>query len=126
VGRRFKDKEFAKKAAKSRITDETLNRAIDEADQGIVSAYLGGQVVKLRIARPGEGRRGGFRTIVAFRRHDRAFFIHLFAKNTVENIDENDLSNLKSYAELLFDLTEEQLDAAIKVGALVEISPGIK
>ena len=37
---------------------------------GLFDADLGGELLKKRIARPGEGKRGGFRTVVATNRGD--------------------------------------------------------
>ena len=45
-----------------------LLKAAKEIDQGLVDASLGGNLVKKRVARKGEGKRGGFRTIVVFQR----------------------------------------------------------
>jgi hypothetical protein len=44
------------------------------------SRNLGGGVYKQRIARKGQGKSGGFRTIIFFEAHKAAFFILGFAK----------------------------------------------
>lgn len=41
----------------------------------------GGGAIKQRIARPGQGKSGGFRTLIVFRASTRAVFVHGFAKN---------------------------------------------
>jgi len=41
-----------------------------------------------RIARTGEGKSGGYRAIVCFRRADRAFFVHGYAKSEKDNLNE--------------------------------------
>ena len=51
-----------------------------------------------RFARRGRGRFGGFRTIVVFRRGERAFFVHGFAKSDRENLRRKELSGLRSLA----------------------------
>jgi hypothetical protein len=53
----------------------------------LVGADLGGGLVKQRVARPGQGRSGGFRTIIAYHSGTRAVFLFGFAKNTRSNID---------------------------------------
>ena len=50
---------FAKKAG---IGDVVLCEAIRDAERGLIAADLGGGVIKQRIARPGQGKSGGFRT----------------------------------------------------------------
>ncbi len=42
---------------------------------------LGGGIVKQRVARPGKGKSGGYRTLILFRRGDRAIFAFGFAKS---------------------------------------------
>lgn len=121
MARIFKDEEFARRARKARLADSTLRAAVDAADAGLIAAFLGGELVKLRVARPGGGKSGGFRTILAYRREDRAFSVHLFAKNMVENIDPTELADLKDYAKILLGLTEAQIVAALKTGELEEI-----
>ena len=117
----FKDLEFARAAKKARIPDVALREAAVEADQGLVDAYLGGECIKKRIPRVGGGKRDGFRTILAFRRGERAIFIHIFAKNSIENVSKADLADLKIYAETLLGLTERGLEIAVGSGALIEI-----
>ena len=76
----FKTKAFSRFAGRERIDDAALCEAVDRARSGSVDADLGG-VIKLRIARKGGGRSGGFRTIVLFRRGDLAFFVYGFARS---------------------------------------------
>jgi hypothetical protein len=74
-------KGFARFQRKERIDDEALLRAVHEADDGLVHAYLGNGLIKQRVARRGAGKRGGYRTVIAFRRSARAvFFIGLREK----------------------------------------------
>ena len=68
----FKTKPFARFAGKERIDDATLVAAVRRAEQGLFDD-LGGGVIKLRIARRGQGKSGGFRSIVVFRSAHRAF-----------------------------------------------------
>ena len=62
----FKSKWFARFARKERITDVQLCEAIRNAEQGVIDADYGGSVIKQRIARPNEGKSGGYRSIVLF------------------------------------------------------------
>jgi hypothetical protein len=77
----FKNKAFVRFARKSAISDAMLCQAIRDADRGLIGANLGGGVIKQRIARSGEGKSGGFRTLIVFRTRERAFFVHGFPKN---------------------------------------------
>lgn len=89
--------------------------------RGLIGADLGGGVIKQRVARPGAGKSGGFRTILAFRVERHTFFIFGFAKNERENIAPNDLRDLKALAKELFALDSEQLAATLELGSLVEV-----
>ena len=124
VGRIFKDLDFAKAARKARISDEALRTAVAEADAGLVDAYLGGELVKKRVARQGSGKRDGFHTILVFRREERAFFVHLFAKNDEASLSPQDLADLKVYARTLLSLAEDGMELALESGDLVEIKNG--
>jgi hypothetical protein len=47
---------------------------------------------------PGQGKSGGFRTLIVFRAGTRAIFVHGFAKNEKDNIEEDELVALKKLA----------------------------
>jgi len=42
---------------------------------------LGGGIIKQRVARPGKGKSGGYRTVIAYRARNRAVFLFGFAKS---------------------------------------------
>lgn len=84
----FKTRPFARFADHEGIEDADLCEAIRGAEQGLIDADLGGGVIKQRIARKGQGKSGGFRSIVVFRMGERAFFVYGFAKSDRDNIDE--------------------------------------
>jgi hypothetical protein len=72
-----------------------LCEAIWEAEQGLIAADPGGGVIEQRIARSGQGKSGGFRTVIVFRAGVRAVFVHGFAKNEKDNIEKGELAALK-------------------------------
>lgn len=75
----FKTRWMARIARKAGIDDALLVEAIDRAERGLIDADLGGGVIKQRVGRSGQGRSGGYRTLIAFRFGDLAFFIYGFA-----------------------------------------------
>jgi hypothetical protein len=79
----FKNAWFARFAQKQRIPDKALLDAIERAEKGQINADLGGGVLKQRVARKGQGKTGGFRTIILYRAAERAFFVYAFAKSDV-------------------------------------------
>ena len=60
----FKSRWFQRFAKKEGIADAALQEAADRADKGQIDADLGGEVIKQRIARRGQGRSSGYRTII--------------------------------------------------------------
>lgn len=120
----FKDKQFHKWAVKEGLTDEIMAYAVAEMEKGLIDADLGGNVYKKRVARPGQGKRGSTRTIVAFKINERAFFIYGFSKSDKDNINKEELAALKRYAALLFSYSEKQIELALKVKDLMEVKYG--
>jgi len=116
----YKNKEFHKWAKKEGLNDAQLLKALDEMERGLVEADLGGNIFKKRVSL-GQGKRGGARTLLAYRKSDKAFFIYGFAKNVRANIKEIELKSLKIYAKLLLSYDEKELKKAIKEKALIQI-----
>lgn len=94
----FRNKAFARFANKAGIPDTALCQAIREAELGLISAELGSGVIKQRIARPGQGKSGGFRVLIVFKARTVAIFVHGFAKNERDNIRHDELSALRKLA----------------------------
>lgn len=112
---------FGSYARKERIGNNTLCDAIDRADRGLIDADLGGNVIKQRVARPGQGRSGGYRTVIAFRTQTRAVFLLGFAKNEQDNISNADLQDLRDAALAYLALDDKQIDHAVTEKRLSEI-----
>ena len=106
-------KEFARQARRSGLSDEGLHEAGERAEEGKVDADLGGGLIKQRVARPGRGRSGGFRTIIAYRRGAHAIFLHLFAKARQANLSEAELETLQKLAKMYDALDDAQLDELV-------------
>ena len=87
-----------------------------------VDADLGGGVIKQRVARQGQGRSGGFRVIVLYRRGEWSFFVHGFAKSDRENLRRNELRALRELANEMFGLDEPGLEAMLANGTISEVS----
>jgi hypothetical protein len=117
----FKSKWFARFARKERITDEKLCEAVKNAEHGVIDADYGGGVIKQRIARPDEGKSGGYRSIILFRCGERSFFVYGFAKNVQSNIDESDKRDFKELAKVLLATPDEDLEELTESGKFVEV-----
>lgn len=89
--------------------------------QGLVDADLGGNVVKKRVALPGQGKRGGARTIVATKMTDRWFFLYGFGKNERASIDKDELKVFQDMAKELLAFDDPQLTVALSAGEIMEV-----
>ena len=117
----FKSRWFQRFARKEGIADTILRDAVDRAQKGQIDAELGGEVIKQRIARPGQGRSKGYRTIILFRRGVKAFFVYGFAKSQRANINKDEETRFKEAAKHVLALTEKQLAELLKRSDFVEV-----
>jgi hypothetical protein len=120
----FKTRWLGRFARRFAISDAMLVEAIRRAEAGMVDADLGGGVIKQRIGRPGQGRSGGYRTLIAFRAGDRAVFLFAFAKNERDNVSANEVVTMKQLATMVLGLDERQLQQALIDGRIEEIAYG--
>lgn len=117
----YKTREFARWARKQGLHDAALVRAVREMQAGLVDADLGGGLFKKRIARPGQGKRGGIRTLVATNKSDTWFFLYGFAKNERSDIDRNEEAALKKWATVLLAMSPATLGRALMAEEIVEV-----
>jgi hypothetical protein len=117
----FKNAWFGRFARREKIKDSVLKDAVARAKRGIIDAELGGGVIKQRLARPGQGKSGGYRSIVIFQKGERAFFVYGFAKSDRENIDPYELADFKKLAKEWFAFTDQKIEAMIKNQELTEV-----
>lgn len=118
----YKLKGFARFQRKERISDASLVEAVGNAEAGLVDADLGGGLVKQRLARVGQGKRAGYRTVIAFRRGERAVFLYGFAKNERSNIDAEEREEFRRIAQSFNDMGAAQIARLIGDNELIEVS----
>jgi hypothetical protein len=119
----FKTRTLARFTRQHGIDDTSLVEAVERAVQGLVDADLGGRIIKQRVARPGQGRRGGFRMLIGIRA-DRAIFLFAFAKNERENIDKAELMTLREIVASFLNADDKAIAQALKDGTLIEVPNG--
>ncbi|MBK7471130.1 MAG: type II toxin-antitoxin system RelE/ParE family toxin [Betaproteobacteria bacterium] len=113
---------FGRFAQKERISAAALWDAVKRAGRGQIDADLGGGVIKQRIARPGEGKSRGYRSIVLFRKGEKSFFAYGFSKGDLGNIRDDEERQFKKVAKHVLDLTDAQLGDLISTGQLEEVA----
>ena len=120
----FKSIWFSRFADKEGITDSELREIANQLEAGQAGADLGGGVYKVRVARPGEGKSGGYRVIVFFRSEEKTFYHYAYRKSVRDNIDEKELRFFRKLAKRYLAMTEGQLTEAVKAREFEEIEEG--
>lgn len=113
---------FNRWARKQGLKDAALCEAVQEMTNGLFDAELGGNLLKKRIARPGQGKHGGFRTLVATNKGSLWFFVYGFAKNERSNIDNDEEAALKKLAAILLTMPPSARTIALKADELIEVN----
>ena len=112
--KKLKAKVFDRWATKENISDSDLLNAIRNIVENKSADALGGSVYKVRVPRKGEGKSGGFRTLLVYREGALAVFLHGFAKNDQGNISAAEKRDYKKLAKILYGFSSEQWAEAIK------------
>lgn len=117
----YKTKLFHRWAFGEGVDDALLRAAVAEMTQGLADA-LGGYVFKKRIPLSGRGKRGGARTLIAYKQNNVAIFMYGFSKNEQANIDANELKALRLLAKQLLSFSDADLVRAVKASELREVN----
>jgi hypothetical protein len=118
----YKTRWFDRWARKQGLFDAQLCGAIAEMEAGLFEANLGAGLFKKRIARAGQGKSAGFRTLVATRHEGRWFFVFGFAKNVRSNIDKDEEYALKRLALYLLEMSDTELETAQNAGEVIGVN----
>ena len=117
----YQTKLFARWARKAGLSAGDLTKAVREMETGLYEADLGGGVFKKRIARAGQGKRGGFRTLVATNKGNKWFFMFGWPKSERSKINAREEAALKKLAAHLLVMTPDALSRAEQNGEIMEV-----
>lgn len=120
----LKRKDFARWQAAEKLPDAALCKAVKEMESGLVDADLGGFLYKKRVARPGGGKSGGYRTLLSARIGSRYVFLHGFSKSDKANITQDEKKALQYAGKVFLELSAENLVKALQAGVLLEVCCG--
>lgn len=95
--------EFIKRARAAGMSDEDRMDIIDQlAENPEAGISLGGGLRKVRIARRGSGKSGGYRVLHFYRAPDMPLFLlTVFAKNEKANISRSEKADLVKLCDLI-------------------------
>ena len=117
----FQNAWFGRFARKEKISADALWDAVERAENGQIDANLGGGVIKQRIARPGESKSKGYRSIVLFRKGELSFFVYGFSKSELGNIRADEEAQFKKMAKHVLSMTDAQLSKLVANGQFEEV-----
>ena len=112
---------FKKLAKKANLSNHNLLESIDNIEKRLSIADLGGNLYKIRVKRAGGGKSSGFRTIVAYRKDDKAVFLYGFGKNEKSNISKTELHYFKKLGSDLLALEAKQVIDSIEKQILFDL-----
>jgi hypothetical protein len=114
----FLFKGFASFARRMHVSDEALwEVALSSPD-----ADLGGGLYKYRIARPGEGARGGGRALIAMKVGSRAVLMLGWEKKDMENVTPKELKEYREAAKIYLGYTEQEMTRWVNDNVLIELT----
>jgi hypothetical protein len=116
------DLEFDKWRRKAGLPEVAIRQAADEIVRGLVDARLGGFLLKKRVAGTNnKGKRGSYRTIIAYRDGDKMVFLHGFAKNEVGNLDRKERIALIKLGDTYIAYDSGAIDKMINLRLIIEV-----
>ena len=118
----YLSKVFSRLARREGLTDVHICQAVSEMNKGLIDANLGAGLFKKRVAIPGQGKRGSWRTLLGFQAGRKAFFLYLFSKNSQGNIEHDEMKALKRLAKYYLTLKPSEIKTALHCGELKEVN----
>jgi hypothetical protein len=113
----FVFKGFARFARRMHVSYEALWETLLSPPD----ADLGGGLYKYRIARPGEGERGGGRALIALKAGRRAVLMFGWEKKDMENITAKELKQYRDLAKIYLAYTDQEMTQWVNANVLIEI-----
>jgi len=110
----FKTKWFSRFVRKEQLDDARLAAAVREIECGLHNGDLGGHLLKKRMARAGEGKRSGYRTILVYQKGHRAVFLYGFAKNEQDSLSPVELKEFQKAARVYVRLSDADMGKALE------------
>ncbi len=118
---KLKTKWFNKWAKKNALADKDLLKTIDNISNNLGVVNLGGGLFKIRAPKVGQGKSGGFRTIIVYKENDIAVFVYGFAKTDKDSLDKEELKHFKILATDLLKIKNNEYIKLEKQGSFISL-----
>ncbi len=118
---KLKTKWFNKWAKKNAVSDNSLLKTINNLSNNLGTVELGGGLYKIRTPKIGQGKSGGFRTIVVFKEDEIVVFVYGFAKTDKDNLDKEELKYFKILAKDLLNIRKQEYIKLEKQGSFISL-----
>ncbi len=119
--RKLCTKWFKKWVRKENLQNINLLESIENLGKGLSVASLGGNIFKIRVKRPGKGKSSGYRTIVVYKKEEKAVFLYGYGKNEKSNINKAELQYFKKLGSDLLALKTKQILSSIEKQILFDL-----
>ncbi len=124
--RHFLNKSFSKKLKKElknkKINKKEYAQELFENFHKYKKDDLGAKLHKVRVAKEGKGKSGGYRNIVFWEYKKLVIAVYIFAKGDKDNLSNEEFNYLKVLAQQYEKFTEDSLNKAVKENILEEIN----
>jgi len=117
----FKTVYFHRLAEHEGMSNSQIVEIVKEVEAGLHDGDLGGGVFKKRIAIRSRGKRGGLRSIIAYKQNDKAIFLYGYAKNVQDNINRNEKEAFKKLSKAYLILNDLSIKKLLNQGELIEV-----
>lgn len=79
-------------------------------------------MIKQRVARTGEGKSSGSRSIILFQLDHRAIYVYGFEKKDRANIKSDELEAFRYLAKVILGYSEAEIAQRVEDGSLIEVN----
>ena len=122
---KLKTKWFDKWSKKNLISDKKLLDILRNISNNLGVVNLGGELYKIRVNKEGQGKSGGFRTIVVYRQSEIAIFVYGFSKNVKSNLNKEELTDFKILSKDLLSMNKQEYQNLVAQGEFINIKEGL-
>ena len=85
------------------------------------SVSLGSGLYKVRIKRKYQGKSGGYRTLLVFKKGKLTLYVYGFSKKEKGNIEQDELKLFKKLSKDILSMNERELNHQIKSGGFIDL-----